>query len=279
MQTRAPDGRGAAPRRSAARSMRTRAKLVEVAGQMFSDLGFDGATGHDICRKAGVHSAAIVYHFGGMTGLYRAVLEEARARLVTTEALAEAVNAESNPRRKLEAFLGMIVRVLTSPVSQSWAGRLFGREFVTPSSVYGNAHDRALVARARMLKSIVAALTGRYPGDPGGPRLRQRHRTVRVAAAGQSPQAQADAAELGPRSRCGAAAHPAPGRFRAGRASRDLHAAGAAGAGRLAPLRSARRTETEMRADFRGDLRIGHLVARFHGLDPRVEIRFSQALL
>lgn len=166
MQTRAPDGRGAAPRRIAARSMRTRARLVEVAGQMFSDLGFDGANGHDICRKAGVHGAAIVYHFGGMAGLYRAVLKEARARLVTTEALAEAVNAESDPRRKLEAFLGMIVRVLTSPVSQSWAGRLFGREFVTPSSVYGNAHDRALAARARMLKSIVGALTGRSPNDP-----------------------------------------------------------------------------------------------------------------
>ena len=77
MQTRTPDAaRRAAPRRIAARSMRTRAKLVEVAGQMFSDLGFDGATGHDICRKAGVHSAAIVYHFGGMAGLYRAVLEK-----------------------------------------------------------------------------------------------------------------------------------------------------------------------------------------------------------
>jgi hypothetical protein len=76
------------------------------------------------------------------------------------------VNAESDPRRKLEAFLGMIVRVLTSPVSQSWAGRLFGREFVTPSSVYGYAHDRALAARARMLKSIVGALTGRSPNDP-----------------------------------------------------------------------------------------------------------------
>ena len=140
------------------------------------------------------------------------------------------MNAESDPRRKLEAFLGMIVRVLTSPVSQSWAGRLFGREFVTPSSVYGNAHDRALAARARMLKSIVARTHRPLPQRPsGGPRLRQHHRTVRVAAAGQSPQAQAHAAELGSRSRCGAAAHPAPGRFRAGRASRDLHAAGAGG--------------------------------------------------
>jgi TetR/AcrR family transcriptional regulator, regulator of cefoperazone and chloramphenicol sensitivity len=154
------------PRRIAPRSGRIRAQLIEVAGQVFSELGFDGATGQEICRRAGVHTAAIVYHFGGMASLYRAVLEEARRRLVSTEALAIAVQGESNPRRQLEAFLGLIVRTLTSPVSQTWAGRLFGREFVTPSSVYGHAHDRALGARAKLLKSIVGALTGRPPNDP-----------------------------------------------------------------------------------------------------------------
>ncbi len=150
----------------AARSLRTRAQLIEEGGQLFAEFGFDGATGNEICRQAGVHTSAIVYHFGGMAGLYRAVLEEARRRLLSTEALAAAVNAESDPRRQLEAFLGMVVRALTSPVSQTWAGRLFGREFVTPSTVYGRAHDRALMARAKMLKSIVSALTGRAPDDP-----------------------------------------------------------------------------------------------------------------
>ena len=53
-------------RATAARSLRTRAQLIEVAGQVFSERGFDGATGQDICRRAGVHTAAIVYHFGGM---------------------------------------------------------------------------------------------------------------------------------------------------------------------------------------------------------------------
>lgn len=156
----------AGPRRIAARSLRTRAQLIEVAGQVFSDRGFDGATGQDICRRAGVHTAAIVYHFGGMEGLYRAVLEEARRRLLTTEAIAAAVKLESDPRRQLEAFLGLIVHAVTSPVAQTWAGRLFGREFVTPSTVFGNSHDRTLAARAKMLKSIVSRLTGRPPDDP-----------------------------------------------------------------------------------------------------------------
>ncbi|HEY4972153.1 MAG TPA: CerR family C-terminal domain-containing protein, partial [Steroidobacteraceae bacterium] len=88
------------------------------------------------------------------------VLEEAQRRLVATKTLAAAVQAERDPRRQLEAFLGLIVGALTSPASQSWAGKLVSREWVTPSSTYGKAHDRALAARSRTLKSIVGALTG-----------------------------------------------------------------------------------------------------------------------
>jgi TetR/AcrR family transcriptional regulator, regulator of cefoperazone and chloramphenicol sensitivity len=148
------------------RSLRTRSQLIEVAGQVFADRGFEGARGQDICRQAGVNSAAIVYHFGGMTGLYDAVLGEARERLVATKTLAAAVKAERDPRRQLEALLGLIVRTLTSSASQSWAGRLFGREFVTPSHVYGPRHDRVLEVRIKILKSIVSALTGYPMSDP-----------------------------------------------------------------------------------------------------------------
>jgi AcrR family transcriptional regulator len=140
--------------------------LIEVAGQVFAELGFDGATGQDICRRAGVHTAAIVYHFDGMVGLYQAVLEEARRRLVTTEAIIAAVKAQSDPRGQLEALLGLIVQAVTSPAAQTWVGRLFARELVTPSAVAGRAHNRALTARAKVLKSIVSALTRRPINDP-----------------------------------------------------------------------------------------------------------------
>jgi hypothetical protein len=55
----------------------------------------------------------------------------------------------------------MMVGALTSPASQTWAGRLFGREFVMPSAAYGIEHDRALAARAKILKSIVIAIGAR----------------------------------------------------------------------------------------------------------------------
>jgi len=159
-----------APDRSPARlrshGERVRARLIEVAGRLFAERGFHAATGQEICRRARVHSAAIVYHFGGMQGLYRAVLSEAQRRLVTTEALIAAVSAERLPERKLEAFLGLIVRALMSPASSSWAGKLFGREFVSPSAVYGRSHERLLGARAAILRSLVSALSGRRASEP-----------------------------------------------------------------------------------------------------------------
>ena len=60
----------------------------------------------------------------------------------------------------------MIVRAVTSPASQTWAGRLVRREFVTPSSVMSRAKDRDLALRARLLKSMIGALTGLPPNDP-----------------------------------------------------------------------------------------------------------------
>jgi TetR/AcrR family transcriptional regulator, regulator of cefoperazone and chloramphenicol sensitivity len=152
--------------RRAAGSARTRQRLIETAGRMFAERGFDAATGQAICRRARVHTAAIVYHFGGMAGLYRAVFEEARSRLLSNAALAAAVAAEHDPRRRLEAFIGVVVRALTGPVPRSWAGRLFSRELVTPSTVYGRIHDRTLAQRASILRSLVSALLQRAPSDP-----------------------------------------------------------------------------------------------------------------
>jgi len=68
--------------------------------------------------------------------------------------------------KKLQAFLGLIVQALASPASRSWAGKLFGREFVSPSALYGRSHDRLLRTRAGILKGIVADICGLTPQDP-----------------------------------------------------------------------------------------------------------------
>ena len=52
----------------------TKEALLEAAGELFADYGFDGASTRMIAEKAGVNIAAINYHFGGKENLYLATL-------------------------------------------------------------------------------------------------------------------------------------------------------------------------------------------------------------
>jgi AcrR family transcriptional regulator len=61
----------------------TRQRLLEVAGQVFAEKGFDRTTGKEICERAGINTAAVNYYYSGIEGLYAAVVQEAHSRFVT----------------------------------------------------------------------------------------------------------------------------------------------------------------------------------------------------
>ena len=42
----------------------TRNKLLDSAGRVFADFGYQGATVREICARAGVNVALVNYHFG-----------------------------------------------------------------------------------------------------------------------------------------------------------------------------------------------------------------------
>src|SRR5215472_3413394 len=83
----------------------TRSELLEAAGQVFAEKGFERATGREICARAGANPAAVNYYFGGMEGLYAAVLEVAHGRLLTLEKLSSAIEGKTDAKAKLEAII------------------------------------------------------------------------------------------------------------------------------------------------------------------------------
>jgi AcrR family transcriptional regulator len=155
-----------ARRKTPARRPSTREQLLETAGQVFSEKGFAGATGKEICERSGANAAAVVYHFGGMDKLYGAVLQEARNRLAPSEALAAAVARETDPKAKLTAFIGLLVRVLSGPATSTWAARLLSREVISPTAIFDEMRNKEMRARAGILTSIVSELTGLPADDP-----------------------------------------------------------------------------------------------------------------
>src|SRR4051812_27293179 len=55
----------------------TQKRLLEAAGQVFAEKGFQEATVRKICERAGANIAAINYHFGDKEQLYEAALRHA----------------------------------------------------------------------------------------------------------------------------------------------------------------------------------------------------------
>src|SRR5215510_14087217 len=112
----------------------TRVELLEAAGHVFAEKGFDRATGKEICERAGANSAAINYYFGGMDGLHAAVLEEANRRLVPLESVTAAIAQKTSARAKLQAIIELVVERLLGPISSSWVLGVISREILLPTS-------------------------------------------------------------------------------------------------------------------------------------------------
>ncbi|OYP34341.1 TetR/AcrR family transcriptional regulator [Rhodopirellula sp. MGV] len=138
----------------------TRMRLLEAAGQLFAEKGFDRTTSKEITELAGANVASVNYHFQGIEGLYAAVVEEASGLLVTSAQMQEAMQGHQDPNNKLEAFLRMFVRSLTSPASSSWKLRILAREFSSPTLCNQPLHKKERMQKVSILKGIVAEITG-----------------------------------------------------------------------------------------------------------------------
>jgi AcrR family transcriptional regulator len=142
----------------------THLQLLEAAGQEFAEKGFERTTAREICERAGTNTAAVNYYFGGIEGLHAAVLEEARNRLFSVNAIAAAVAGKTDPKAKLEAVIALVVHALTGPLSTSWVLRVLGRELVAPSPAMDDMKEKVLLPRARILRQFVGELM-RLPED------------------------------------------------------------------------------------------------------------------
>lgn len=138
----------------------TRRLLLDVAGQVFAEKGFEGSTAKEICERAGTNAAAVNYYFGGVEALYGAVLEDARNRVISVQAVARAVEGKSDPREKLEAVFAVVIETLLGPLSSSWVLRVLARDVVTPTPTTESSKEKLILPQALVLRSFVGEFVG-----------------------------------------------------------------------------------------------------------------------
>jgi AcrR family transcriptional regulator len=92
-----------AGRPSAAKSVQTRSRIIDAARTVFAEVGYDAATYQAIADRAGLTRPAINHYFASKQNLYRQVVEQTNARIVSA-AIAQA-QCETTLLRRLSAFL------------------------------------------------------------------------------------------------------------------------------------------------------------------------------
>jgi len=148
------------------RDLETRDRLLKAAAQLFAERGFKKVTVRDICRAARANVAAVNYHFGDKTGLYREVLQLAIETMRATNDAARAAGEGLPPDERLRQYITTsLCRAISSANGGGWISRLVHRELSDPTPSFDAIVDQALRPRVDDLADIVAELLGCDVGD------------------------------------------------------------------------------------------------------------------
>lgn len=137
---------------------RTRSRLLEAAGIVFAEKGFERATAREICDLARVNSAAVNYYFGGKQHLYVEVLREAHRRLANFGALnavAEDINAVNE---RLEGFFIALLHSVLDPSPTEWVVRVIMREMASHTEALAELVELQIRPTARLFRTIIGGL-------------------------------------------------------------------------------------------------------------------------
>lgn len=117
----------------------TRKRILCAAFQVFGERGYRDATHAEICRRAGVNTAAINYHFGSKNGLYQATWEYATSRADALYPLDGGVCADASGEERLA---GLVRAMLQRRADEEQLGHLHSirmMELVNPTGLLDDA--------------------------------------------------------------------------------------------------------------------------------------------
>jgi TetR/AcrR family transcriptional regulator, regulator of cefoperazone and chloramphenicol sensitivity len=107
-------------------------RVIEAAGEIFAEKGFESATVREICRRGKANLAAINYYFGDKRRLYVEAVKRAHVNRAQLFPLPKWPPG-TPPQQKLADFVLTLLRRMISPSGSKWEGELMIREIARPT--------------------------------------------------------------------------------------------------------------------------------------------------
>jgi AcrR family transcriptional regulator len=136
----------------------TRERIINAAGEVFAEQGFERATVRAITQRAGVNVAAINYHFGDKAELYSRVILDACAG----HTVADLVKAEgiADPQQRLRSIIFHWLHFMLDPNRPQWKRLLMAREMANPTVALDQLVENSIrPLRDQCLRPTLSELT------------------------------------------------------------------------------------------------------------------------
>lgn len=140
----------------------TRTRLLDAAGQVFAESGFQAATVREICSRAGVNIALVNYHFGDKLELYTEVLRQsigASGDGIIKKAIASTAPPEEALREMIHAMLQRVCRA----DRPGWQFQLMVHEFAQPTPAMSTVIDETMRPIYNRFRALIGDMLGLSP--------------------------------------------------------------------------------------------------------------------
>ncbi|MBN2447595.1 MAG: CerR family C-terminal domain-containing protein [Phycisphaerae bacterium] len=136
----------------------TRRRVLEAAGEVFADKGFEKATIREIVDRANANLNAVNYYFRDKHGLYIALFEDAHELITGRDREVFEQISGLPPERQLREVVSYVLRGFILARPSAWHARLMFRELSEPTGVMEMMVERFIQPRFEKLADIVRQL-------------------------------------------------------------------------------------------------------------------------
>ena len=127
--------------------------LLNAAGEIFAERGYEAATVKEITDRAGVNVASVSYYFRDKLGLYTEVL---RLCLHNGRLALSPECAGLSPGERLTRYIHSFIKSLVAAGRPGWCGRLMIRELAQPTPALPQIIEEIIRPNFLLLRQLIA---------------------------------------------------------------------------------------------------------------------------